>query len=60
VHVERTVITIDGALVYDSPKTKGSRRRVPLGAATTEPLRNYLAAHPRRDSSSAPLFCEVT
>lgn len=23
-HVERTVITIDGALVYDTPKTKGS------------------------------------
>lgn len=26
-HVERTVITIDGALVYDTPKTKGSRRK---------------------------------
>jgi integrase len=59
-HVERTVITIDGALVYDSPKTKGSRRRVPLMAATTELLRDYLSAHPRRNEPSAPLFCAVT
>jgi integrase len=59
-HIERTVITIDGALVYDSPKTKGSRRRVPLTAGTTALLRDYLAAHPRRDESSAPLFCAVT
>ena len=28
------------------PKTKGSRRRVPLTAATTDLLRDYLAAHP--------------
>jgi integrase len=59
-HIERTVITIDGALVYDSPKTKGSRRRVPLMAATTELLRDYLAAHPRCDDPAAPLFCSVT
>jgi integrase len=59
-HVERTVITIDGALVYDTPKTKGSRRRVPMMTATTELLRDYLAAHPRRDEPSAPLFCSVT
>ncbi|PJE02320.1 tyrosine-type recombinase/integrase, partial [Mycobacterium sp.] len=59
-HVERTVITIDGALVYDSPKTKGSRRRVPMRSGTTELLREYLAAHPRRDDPTAPLFCAVT
>ncbi|MCF6386821.1 tyrosine-type recombinase/integrase [Mycobacterium sp. MBM] len=59
-HVERTIITVDGALTYDSPKTKGSRRRVPLMAATTELLRDYLAAHPRRDDPDAPLFCAAT
>ena len=59
-HVERTVITIDGALVYDTPKTKGSRRRVPMMQATTNLLRDYLAAHPRRDDPAAPLFCAVT
>ena len=59
-HVERTVITIDGALVYDTPKTKGSRRRVPLMSATTELLRGYLSDHPRRDDPAAPLFCSVT
>lgn len=59
-HIERTVITIDGALIYDSPKTKGSRRRVPMTAGTTAMLRDYLAAHPRRDEPSAPLFCSVT
>jgi integrase len=59
-HVERTVITVDGALVYDTPKTKGSRRRVPLMTATTELLRDYLADHPRRDEPTAPLFCAVS
>ncbi len=59
-HVDRTVITIDGALVYDTPKTKGSRRRVPLMAATTQLLREYLAAHPDSDDPTAPLFCAVT
>jgi integrase len=59
-HVERTVIAIDGALVYDTPKTKGSRRRVPLMGATTELLRDYLGDHPRRGDPAAPLFCAVT
>jgi integrase len=58
--IERTIITIDGALVYDTPKTKGSRRRVPLTAPTTDLLRDYLADHPRRNNPSAPLFCAVT
>ncbi|WP_373159572.1 hypothetical protein [Mycobacterium marinum] len=59
-HVERTIIAVDGKLVYDTPKTKGSRRKVPLTNATTELLRDYLAAHPRRDEPAAPLFCAVT
>lgn len=59
-HVERTLITIDGGLVYDTPKTKGSRRRVPLMSGTTELLRDYIRDHPRRDDPQAPLFCSVT
>ena len=59
-HVERTVVGVDGELVSDSPKTKDSRRRVPLMAATTALLRDYLADHPRRDEPAAPLFCAVT
>lgn len=54
--VERTVITIDGQLLYDTPKTRGSRRRVPLTPATVDLLRDYLARHPRRDEPTAPLF----
>ncbi|MGV0774537.1 tyrosine-type recombinase/integrase [Mycolicibacterium elephantis] len=59
-HVERTVIDVDGALRYDTPKTKGSRRRVPLRPTTTELLRDYLAEHPRRNEPAAPLFCAAT
>lgn len=58
--VERTVIDSGGALVYDTTKTKGSERRVPLTAATADMLRDYLAGHPRRDEPTAPLFCAVT
>jgi integrase len=54
--VDRTVMVIDGVLSYDTPKTKGSRRRVPLPPATVRILRDYLAAHPRRDEPGAPLF----
>ncbi|MGW4479402.1 site-specific integrase [Rhodococcus triatomae] len=54
--VERTVIVIDGVVGYDTPKTKGSRRRVPLTPATVDVLRDYLAAHPRGDEAGAPLF----
>lgn len=45
---------------YVTPKTKGSRRRVPLPTATTALLRDYLAVHPRRNEPSAPLFPGVT
>ncbi|WP_068275545.1 tyrosine-type recombinase/integrase [Aldersonia kunmingensis] len=41
---------------YDTPKTRGSRRRVPLPPATVEMLRDYLALHPRADDPTAPLF----
>ncbi|WP_310779168.1 tyrosine-type recombinase/integrase [Mycobacterium sp. Z3061] len=58
--VERTVIESGGGLVYDTTKTKGSERRVPLTAATADMLRDYLAGHPRRDEPTAPLFCAVT
>jgi len=59
-HVERTVITVNGTLIYDTHKTKGSRRRVPLMASTTELLREYLADHPRANEPAAPLFCAGT
>ena len=57
--VERTVAWIGGELKHLMPKTKGSRRRVPLIAATTALLRDYLAEHPRADDSTVPLFPSV-
>lgn len=54
--VERTARLIGTVMTYLAPKTKGSRRKVPLTAATTELLRDYLAQHPRRDEPTAPLF----
>ena len=61
VRVARTVIVLDGTLTYDTPKTKGSRRRVPLTPATVAVMRDYLAEHPHGPTSadpdpSAPLF----
>ncbi|WP_255032900.1 tyrosine-type recombinase/integrase [Mycobacterium marinum] len=58
--VERTVIDSGAGLVYDTTKTKGSERRVPLTTAAADMLRDYLAGHPRRDEPTAPLFCAVT
>ena len=58
--VQRTVATLDGELTYVAPKTRGSRRRVPLTPTTTAILRDYLrpdtGTHPRRADPSAPLF----
>jgi integrase len=54
--VDRTVARIGGELTYITPKTKGSRRSVPLTAATTTLLSDYLREHPRRDEPTAPLF----
>ena len=56
VRVERTVTFVGGAVAYDTPKTRGSKRRVPLTAATESCLRSYLAVHPRSDEPFAPLF----
>ncbi|GAA11013.1 tyrosine-type recombinase/integrase [Gordonia alkanivorans] len=54
--VERTVQVVDGVASYVAPKTRGSRRRVPLTPATVDLLRSYLAEHPRADDPTAPLF----
>lgn len=54
--VDRTVARIAGEQTYITPKTKGSRRTVPLTAATTNLLRDYVAAHPRWSHPEAPLF----
>ncbi|MGY4712575.1 tyrosine-type recombinase/integrase [Mycolicibacterium sp. CBM1] len=58
--VRRTVSDTGGELTYDTTKTKGSNRRVPLRSATAQLLRDYLAEHPRADEPTAPLFCAVT
>jgi integrase len=59
VRVERTARPLGGAMTYLEPKTKGSRRRVPLTAHTTTLLRDYLTEHPRADDPTAPLFPEM-
>jgi integrase len=59
-HVARTLARVGAELRYLPPKTKGSRRRVPLTAATTALLRDYLAVHPRGNEPTAPLFPSVT
>lgn len=58
--VERTARVVGTTMTYLAPKTKGSRRIVPLTAATTEILREYLTEHPRADNAAAPLFPAVT
>lgn len=54
--VRRTIAWVGGVLTSVAPKTKGSRRDVPQTAETTALLRAYIAAHPRRDEPTAPLF----
>lgn len=56
-HVQRTHRR--APTVYDTPKTKGSRRPVPLTSATTELLREFVTSHPRTDDPTAPLFPRV-
>ncbi|ULN33405.1 site-specific integrase [Mycolicibacterium smegmatis] len=56
VRVEQTIAWTGATPNAMPPKTKGSRRTVPLTPATTAMLRDYLAVHPRRDDPSAPLF----
>jgi integrase len=58
--VERSARLVGQTMTYLAPKTKGSRRKVPLTAATTALLRDYLAEHPRGDEPSAPLFPAMT
>jgi integrase len=58
--VERTARLVGATMTYLTPKTKGSRRKVPLTAATTELLREYLGEHPRADEPTAPLFPAMT
>lgn len=60
VRVRRTVIDTGDGLTYDTTKTKGSDRYVPLMPHTVQLLRDYLANHPRGDDATAPLFCSVT
>ncbi|GAA1696829.1 hypothetical protein MMUR_23790 [Mycolicibacterium murale] len=57
--VERTVARVGKELKYLTPKTRGSRRTVPLTPQTTTLLREYLSQHPRRDEPTAPLFPAV-
>lgn len=58
--IDRTIVRVGSDLVYLTPKTKGSRRTVPLTPQTTELLREYLAEHPRARDLSAPLFPAFT
>ena len=46
--VERTVMVQDGELVYDTPKTRGSRRRVPLPPVTVDLNARLSNPAPRR------------
>ena len=39
-----------------TPKSRKSRRTVPLDGWLADRLRAYLAEHPRRDDPTAPLF----
>jgi len=60
IRVDRTIAWTGSSPTTVPPKTKGSRRTVPLTAATTSQLRDYLAVHPRRDDPTAPLFPSVS
>lgn len=51
--VEQTVRAVGGELTALAPKTKGSKRKVPLTPATTELLRDHLAAHPHGPNSDS-------
>jgi integrase len=55
-NVQRTLVALNGGLTYQAPKTKGSKRRVPLTKQTAELLAGYLQTHPRASEPCAPLF----
>jgi len=56
VRVQRTKSKVRGGWDVGTPKSRKSRRVVPLDDWLVEDLREHLAAHPRRDDPSAPLF----
>lgn len=55
-HVQRAARALGPEVVYVTPKTPGSNRRVSLTPETTALLRDYLAEHPRADEPTAPLW----
>lgn len=59
VRVQRTIAWNGSEPLTVAPKTKGSRRTVPLTTTTTAMLRDYLAVHPQADDPTAPLFPNV-
>ena len=56
IHVRRTKRKVRDGWETGTPKSRKSRRTVPLDAWLVDDLRAYLADHPRRDDPSAPLF----
>lgn len=56
VRVERTKRRARREIVTGTPKSRKSRRTVPLDAWLADDLRDYLSTHPRRDDPTAPLF----
>ncbi|TQM44106.1 tyrosine-type recombinase/integrase [Pseudonocardia cypriaca] len=56
IRVTRTKRKVRGGWETGTPKSRKSRRVVPLDGWLVDDLRAYLATHPRRDDPSAPLF----
>ena len=56
IRVERTKRKVRGGWETGTPKSRKSRRVVPLDDWLADDLRAYLATHPRRTESDAPLF----
>lgn len=56
VTVMRTKRKVRGGWETGTPKSRKSRRVVPLDGWLADDLREYLSTHPRRDDPSAPLF----
>lgn len=56
VSVTRTKRKVRGGWETGTPKSRKSRRVVPLDGWLADDLREYLSTHPRRDEPDAPLF----
>ncbi len=54
--VTRTKRKVRGGWETGTPKSRKSRRVVPLDSWLVDDLREYLSTHPRRDEPEAPLF----